>query len=114
MVAPAIDHGNSAPDTRVGGLFRACQSSPTSTAYLSLCTRLARTQLSMSIFQLAWWKCTMIPLAARILYSRFPTMMNVQGARLSHAYLKYFKLEIFLDGYAHPKIIPYEMISHQN
>ena len=38
MVVPSVDHGNSVPDTRIGGLFRACLSSPTATAHLSLYT----------------------------------------------------------------------------
>ena len=38
MAVPSIDQGNSVPDTRVGGLFRACQSSPTVAAHLALCT----------------------------------------------------------------------------
>ena len=36
MVVPFIENGNSVPDTHVGGLFRACQSSPTAAAHLSL------------------------------------------------------------------------------
>ena len=39
MVVPSIKHGNGVPDTRVGGLFRARQSSPTAAAYcIYLCT----------------------------------------------------------------------------
>ena len=38
MVVPSIDHGNSVPNTRVGGHFRACQSSATGAAHLSLYT----------------------------------------------------------------------------
>ena len=36
MVVPSIDHGNSVPDTRVGQLFRACQSFPTAAAHIIL------------------------------------------------------------------------------
>ena len=38
MVVPSIDHGNSVPDTCVGGFFRACQSFPTAAAHLSVYT----------------------------------------------------------------------------
>ena len=34
MVVPSIDHGNSIPGTRVGGLFAAGGSSRTAAAYL--------------------------------------------------------------------------------
>ena len=36
MVIPSIDNGNSIPDTRVSGLFGACQSSPTAATCLSI------------------------------------------------------------------------------
>ena len=39
MVIPSIHHGNSVPETHVGGLFRACQCSTTAAAQLQyLCT----------------------------------------------------------------------------
>ena len=71
MVVPFIDHGNSAPEIRVGGLFRARQSFPTAACHLSLYTWQPRTKLIVPLFQLSWWKRTVLLLAARIRSNRF-------------------------------------------
>ena len=49
MVFPSIDHGNSVPDTCVGGLLIACQGSPTA-ATLSIFVHMIDTQAAKYLY----------------------------------------------------------------
>ena len=115
MVVPSIDHGNSVPDAHVGGLFRTCQSSPTPAAYLSLYTIPIHVHVAKYLFFSSfWWKGTVILLAPRTWSSHFLNLDKRVLSLLPACVFESFKLELFLDGYAHPKFIPYQILSHKN
>ena len=108
IVVPFFDHGNSVPDMQLVGSSE-CVKALQQLLPICLCTHGRHAQSKVPLFQLSWWKGAVIP-PARIQSSHFLNLDKRALCLPPTCVLEFLKLEIFLDGYAHPKFIPYEYV----
>ena len=106
MVVPFIDHGNSVPDTCVGGLFRASKRSNSRYLFIFAHSN-ARMQVSTSISALLVER-TMIPLAART----GPVFLNLDKRAVLASRMRIS--EIFSIGNIFGWLRPSEIFSFRN